>query len=67
MGSKWDPESAVVARLRALIKARSSVRAAAAAVELPHSVAYRLAREFGLLIRQVRRVKPAESDKIAQL
>lgn len=67
MGSKWDSESAVVACLCALIKAGSSVWVAAVAVELPYLVVYRLARAFGLPIRQVKRVSPAESDKIAQL
>lgn len=52
MGSRWDPEQVVVDRLCALVRAGSSVRAAAELLQLPQGVAYRIAHEQKLPLRK---------------
>ena len=61
------PESVVVARFCALVRAGSSVRSAAQSVELPLWLAYRLAHELQLPMRRSRRVTSAECEDIARL
>lgn len=67
MGSKWDPDSAVIARFCALVRAGDSVRAAAGVVEMPLSVAYRLAHEFQLPMRSKKSVGPGTEDQVTRL
>ena len=67
MESKWVPDSAVVARFASLVRAGSSIRAAAGVVCLPESVAYRLAGELDLPRKRCRRISSADSQEIARL
>ena len=67
MESKWVPDSAVVARFASLVRAGSSIRAAAGVVGLPRSVAYRLAGELDLPRKRRRRISSADSQAIARL
>lgn len=67
MGSVWQPEDAVVARFCSLVTAGSSVRAAAGVVELPLSVAYRLAHQHQLPMRKRRRITSAEFAEVERL
>ena len=67
MGSVWQPEDAVVARFCSLVTAGSSVRAAAGVVELPLSVAYRLAHQHQLPMHKRRKITSAESAKVERL
>ena len=57
MESKWVPDSAVVARFASVVRAGSSIRAAAGVVGLPQSVAYRLAGELDLPRNHRRRTR----------
>lgn len=67
MSSKWQPDDAVISRFCALVTAGSSIRAAAEAVALPHSVAYRLAKEYQLPVAHRHRPSPAQIAQIQQL
>lgn len=67
MGSIWQPESAVVERLCSLVRAGSSVRAAASALELPLSVAYRLAHQHQIHLQQKRKTHSAEYAEVKRL
>ena len=67
MESKWVPDSVVAARFASLVRAGSSIRAAAGVVGLPRSVAYRLAGELDLPRKRRRRISSADSQAIARL
>ena len=67
MESKWVPDSAVVARFASLVRAGSSIRAAAGVVGLPQSVAYRLAGELDLPRKRRRTTSSDDSEEIARL
>nr|WP_235700775.1 hypothetical protein [Corynebacterium auriscanis] len=49
------------------MQAGSSVRAAAVSVGLPHSVAYRLARQLDVEVRRYRVTSSEDSERISQL
>ena len=67
MESKWVPDSVVVARFASLVRAGSSIRAAAGVVGLARSVAYRLAGELDLPRKRRRTTSSDDSQEIARL
>lgn len=67
MGAKWDPDSAVTTRFCALVRAGDSVRAAAGVVDMPLSVAYRLAHQLQLPMRSKKPVSPGTEEEITRL
>ena len=67
MDSIWQPEAAVIARLCSLVRAGSSVRAAAGVLELPLSVAYRLAHQHQIPLQQKRKTHSAEYAEVERL